>query len=95
MQIEIDFDVFKELTASRRAETVSYNDMLRELLNLPESRITSPVAVEGWTWKGVTLPNGTDCEPNTGAAPISQKSRMANGYRTGRLTAVRLPQQSL
>ena len=34
MTIEIDFDVFKELTNRRKTENVSYNDVLRELLNL-------------------------------------------------------------
>ena len=35
MQIEIDFEVFKELTAKRASEAHSYNDVLRDLLNLP------------------------------------------------------------
>ena len=35
MQIEIDFDVFKELTARRESETDSYNAVIRRLLKLP------------------------------------------------------------
>jgi hypothetical protein len=36
-QIDIDFEVFKELTSRRPAEHVTYNDVLRELLKLPQS----------------------------------------------------------
>jgi hypothetical protein len=35
MQIEIDFEVFKALTALRQSEADSYNAVLRRLLNLP------------------------------------------------------------
>ena len=38
MQIEIDFEVYKILTAMRRTEEHSYNDVLRELLSLPPRR---------------------------------------------------------
>jgi len=34
MEIEIDFDVFKALTARRKHERHTYNDVLRELLDL-------------------------------------------------------------
>lgn|SRR5487761_376673 len=36
MTIEIDFDVYKALTARRGDETVSYNDVLRTLLGLTQ-----------------------------------------------------------
>jgi len=36
MTIEIDFDVYKALTARRNDETVSYNDVLRTLLGLSQ-----------------------------------------------------------
>lgn len=36
MTIEIDFDVYKALTARRGDETVSYNDVLRTLLDLSQ-----------------------------------------------------------
>lgn len=36
MTIEIDFDVYKALTARRGDETVSYNDVLRALLGLSQ-----------------------------------------------------------
>lgn len=37
-QIDIDFDVFKELTAKRRSEEHSCNDVLREILKLPAAK---------------------------------------------------------
>lgn len=42
MQIEIDFDVFKALTALRENEADTYNHVLRRLLNLPASDPTGP-----------------------------------------------------
>lgn len=36
MTIEIDFDVYKAMTARRGDETVSYNDVLRTLLGLSQ-----------------------------------------------------------
>ncbi|HKR16575.1 hypothetical protein [Rhizorhapis sp.] len=36
MQIEIDFDVFKALTALRRTEADTYNAVIRRLLQLPD-----------------------------------------------------------
>ncbi|MCW2338912.1 putative CopG family antitoxin [Sphingobium sp. B2D3A] len=43
MQIEIDFDVFKALTALRHNEADGYNDVLRRLLKLPnrENAVTN------------------------------------------------------
>lgn len=64
--IDIDFEVYKALTSRLPSETSSYNDVVRELLNLPA--VTSPpgaaAASGGWTWKGVTLPNGTELRAN-------------------------------
>jgi len=62
--IEIDFDVYKELTSRRKNEATSYNDVIRDLLKLPAS---APITfkdsvtgkVGGWTSKGVMFPNGT------------------------------------
>jgi hypothetical protein len=34
MQIDVDFEVYKALTAMRQSENHGYNDVLRELLNL-------------------------------------------------------------
>lgn len=59
--IEIDFDVFKELTSRRTSERETYNDVLRKLLKLDTKNITSTQAEgEEWTTKGVCFPNGTE-----------------------------------
>jgi len=70
--IEIDFEVFKKLTALRETEAVTYNDVLRKLLGInstaPSSASTRaeihpfgiPNAPGSWTTKGVTFPAGTE-----------------------------------
>jgi hypothetical protein len=62
--IEVDFDVFKALTARRPTEDVTENDVLRELLHLPrQSASAGPArrpAPEDWVTKGVRLPAGTE-----------------------------------
>lgn len=65
MNIEIDFDVFKKLTAMRESENETYNDVLRKLLSLSQTkeselpRESSATAIT-WTTKGVTFPGGTE-----------------------------------
>ena len=62
--IEIDFDVFKELTILRTSEEITYNDVLRGLLGL--AHITSQNISEStfnnksWICKGVTFPHNTE-----------------------------------
>lgn len=62
--IEVDFDVFKAITARRRSEEVSENDVLREAFGLPPKRIdrapSQPASSGDWIAKGVTFPEGTD-----------------------------------
>jgi negative regulator of replication initiation len=63
--IEIDFDVFKALTIRRKYEEESYNDVLRELLELgPPKKITKSdrdIAQTGdWVVKGVRFPAETE-----------------------------------
>jgi hypothetical protein len=65
MKIDVDFDVFKTLTARRQSEQHTDNAVLRELLGLPTvvSSVTAAMTgsgSEGWTSYGVTLPNGTE-----------------------------------
>ena len=65
--IEVDFEVFKELTVRRTSESVTENDVIRGLLGLnpvvssPESH---PKSVEAgrfpWVCKGVSFPHGTE-----------------------------------
>ncbi|MCG2830393.1 MAG: hypothetical protein L6302_05020 [Desulfobacteraceae bacterium] len=60
--IEIDFDVFKEITLRRATEKVSHNDVLRELFGLePKNSSDMSVATAGKSWvtKGVEFPHGT------------------------------------
>jgi len=63
--IEIDFDVYKKLTLLRDTESVTYNDVLRQILNLEPSKtnlsINKSASNQGsWTTKGVTFPPGTE-----------------------------------
>ena len=45
MQIEIDFEVFKALTALRKSELDSYNGVVRRLLKLPDHTETLAAAL--------------------------------------------------
>jgi hypothetical protein len=62
--IEVDFDVFKALTARRATEEVSENDVIRQALGLPPRSAApapAPAAAPGdWTTKGVRFPAGTE-----------------------------------
>lgn len=63
--LDVDFDVFKALTNRRATEDHTYNDVLRELLDLEINPPASPEKkVSGWSWKGVFLPNGTELRAN-------------------------------
>ena len=69
--IEIDFDVFKALTAKRSSESVSYNDVLRVILglgkpsqSLPPTPVNGSVAAGDWVSKGVRFPAGTEFRAN-------------------------------
>jgi len=63
--IDVDFEVFKELTARRRSEDMTENEVLREVLGLAKpTQVTNliPEANSGgvaWVSKGVSFPHGT------------------------------------
>lgn len=60
--IDIDFEVYKELTARRASEATTYNDVIRDLLGLdaqPEIADGPVQSAGGLDIKGVFLPNGT------------------------------------
>jgi hypothetical protein len=62
--IDVDFDVFKALTARRPSEEVTENDVLRELFRLPPKN-PAPASGDGpapgeWVAKGVRFPAGTE-----------------------------------
>jgi len=61
--IEIDFDVFKEITVRRKHEGISPNDVLREVFGLqPRQESLAQKAQSGKSWvvKGVVFPHGTE-----------------------------------
>ncbi len=64
MQIDIDFDVFKALTAMRESENTTYNDVLRSVLKLPETRSASSpeshLIGRSFIADGVEFPHGTE-----------------------------------
>jgi Protein of unknown function (DUF2924) len=76
MTIEIDFEVYKALTARRADEATTYNDVLRTLLGLGQPAAglrrlfgfggktpssTSPESGRSdWIYKGIRFPTGTE-----------------------------------
>lgn len=61
--IEIDFDVFKQLTVLRESEVDTYNNVLRRLLKLgaPTPAATAAAGAEdAWVTKGARFPAGTE-----------------------------------
>lgn len=63
--IEVDFDVFKQLTVRRETEDVSYNDVIRELLGLGQAKTnqnsqTIAPSSSDWVVKGVRFPSATE-----------------------------------
>ncbi|MGY4617255.1 hypothetical protein ACVWZ4_002482 [Bradyrhizobium sp. USDA 4472] len=56
--IEVDFDVFKELTIRRATEATTYNDVIRELLGLDKKAVVA-ASSGGATFKGAHFPEGT------------------------------------
>ncbi len=67
-QIEIDFDVFKELTAKLENESDSYNDVMRRLLKLkapaPSKLSIAKQAGKPWVSKGVNFDHETKFRVN-------------------------------
>ena len=62
--IEIDFDVYKKLTLLRETESMSYNDVLRDVFKLGPTRAKQPEVLppssDDWVVKGVRFPAGTE-----------------------------------
>jgi hypothetical protein len=83
--IEIDFDVYKELTVRRNTPRSTENDVIRELLGLApvgHSDVNSDqdqkqIAGNPWAWKGVTLHDGTELRASRGGR--THKARIENG----------------
>lgn len=64
--IDVDFEVYKQLTVRRATEDVTYNDVIRELLGLPEMKAAGATgkataqAQGDWVTQGIRFPAGTD-----------------------------------
>ena len=66
--IDIDFEVWKELTKHRSSEEVTYNDVLRKLLNL-KGIVKKTVTIESsiskrYDWATKYFPDGTEFRAN-------------------------------
>jgi Protein of unknown function (DUF2924) len=63
-QIEVDFEVYKQLTIRRATERVTYNEVVRELLGMkprPSSQeVQAGHSAADWVVKGVRFPVGTE-----------------------------------
>ena len=61
--IEIDFEVFKELTNRRPTETVTYNDVIRKLLSIPKVSKSANSVAKGskpWIVSDTSFPVGSE-----------------------------------
>lgn len=84
--IEIDFDVFKELTMRRKDESTTYNDVLRELLGLASQReplrLAPRSAGRGSVYmQGLEFPEGTKFRVTYKGRPYS--AEIKNGQWVG------------
>lgn len=62
-QIEIDFEVFKQLMVLRPTESVTYNDVIRDLLKLPKQVESAKHVVDGgkpWVVSNTSFPPGSE-----------------------------------
>jgi hypothetical protein len=90
MDIEIDFDVYKALTARRTSERVTENDVIRSLLGLPAAKPAAEVSPQSaptgdWITKGVRFPAGTEFRATykgkTHSAKVEGGSLIVDGKR--------------
>jgi hypothetical protein len=96
MQIDIDFDVFKTLTAMRETEETTYNEVLRRLLELPARkssvRAPSQASDKSFIADGVEFPHDTEFRMRHRgqfySAKVSDGCLLYNGKR---YTAVSAP----
>jgi len=96
VSLEIDFEVFKALTARRRSEAMTENEVLRELLGLSKSgrettRATATVDGTALVSKGVAFPHGTEFRATYKgqqyAALVRNGALVLNGKRSSSLSA--------
>jgi len=94
--LEVDFDVYKAIFSRRENESVTENDVLRELLDLGSKKeelqqplqSTQPISSEtreDWVVKGVCFPNGTEFRSTYRGLPYTGKVQVGalvvNGKR--------------
>ncbi len=66
VSIDVDFDVYKELTVRRRSEDMTENEVIREVLGLSKPIIHTKIVTslsnssKPWVSKGVIFPHGTE-----------------------------------
>lgn len=63
--VDVDFEVYKQLTLRRATEDVSYNDVIRALLGLGQAKVSKATGAasskeEDWVVLGVRFPAGTE-----------------------------------
>ena len=64
--IDVDFEVYKQLTVRRATEQVTYNDVVRDLLGIKPGAVSTQLtgdtgsSSEDWVAKGIHFPFGTD-----------------------------------
>lgn len=88
-QIEVDFEVYKQLTVRRATERVTYNEVVRELLGMkprPNStEVKSGQSAGDWVVKGVCFPVGTEFRTEYKGkrfeATVLEGSLVCNGER--------------
>jgi len=87
-RIEVDFEVWRELTSRRESEEVSYNDVLRKMLTLPPGAkpgAEETPAGEGLTMRGMLFPAGTKfratCKGRRYSGEIIDGALVVNGER--------------
>ena len=63
--IDVDFDVYRQLTARQSSGDVTYNDLIRELLGMAQSLAAQDMdesilqTPKDWVVRGVLFPFGT------------------------------------
>jgi hypothetical protein len=64
VSIEVEFDIYKDLTMLRPSENVTFSDVIRGLLGSKHGedpvKTQTQIQLSGWYAKGVTFPNGTE-----------------------------------
>ena len=87
--INIDFHVFKELTRRRQSEEMTENEVIRDLLGLPNAQKEPKYDITQndipWVSKGVSFPHGSEFRATykgqTHTATVQNGALVLNGER--------------